>query len=73
MEWIKVKDLLPSEGIKVLCWDPKRNHTAGYWISRKDLEDGRMWVINNTSGGIGTKYEVFPPTHWMPLPEPPKS
>ncbi len=62
MEWVNIKDRLPEEGQRVLCFN-------GY-IYLKDYDsvfyDGeRHW----TGSRIGQIAEV---THWMPLPQPPK-
>ena len=73
-KWISVKDRLPEAFEPVLVFTtqfPIHVH-SGYWIKRKDLPDGRMWNIKGSSGGINTRCEVRPPTHWTPLPEPPK-
>lgn len=65
MNWIKCSDRLPGNEYSVLIWHESQitfgaySHDEG-WISY-DVEDGEI------------KYELEePPTHWMPLPEPPK-
>lgn len=70
-EWIKCSDRLPEYCERVFCYDGKRKETIGYIVERDDLPKGRMWNINGSSGGIGTRIEVKPPTHWQPLPPPP--
>ena len=73
-EWTSVKECLPKEGVNVLTWNPdlaKRYHVeAGYDIHRLwlDREHDNWWIGYS-------KYTVdstYAPTHWMPLPEPPK-
>ena len=59
---------LPEPYVPVLCFDEKRGVTVGYIVPHPDLRFGRMWCINGSGGGIGTEAEVFPPTHWTPLP-----
>ena len=71
MEWIKVTNQLPDPFTDVLVWDENRGFKIGSWIKRDDLPDGRMWVINGSSGGIDTSIEVYPPDYWCPLPETP--
>lgn len=64
MEWISVKDRLPDDGIPVKTKiDDKygaRNETI---LVRKK----HMWFLKDLS-----MYVYYAPTHWMPLPEPPK-
>lgn len=57
-KWIPVTERLPEEPIDVLCNDGKRV-TVGYYI---DAEVG--WHDLHL-------YKIYP-THWMPLPTPPK-
>ena len=73
--WISVKDRLPEKGIEVLVSYLNPNGTtrsvevAKYtkcpeeydWSSNKEdtLIGGYLWIEGK-------------PTHWMPLPEPPK-
>ena len=57
-EWISVKDRLPSSDVVVLIWSKEDGINSGW-----SLGDGRWRIrffLPNT------------PTHWMPLPEPPK-
>ena len=72
MEWISVEDRLPEYSKHVLVvWGKDRHVAAGavYPITRhigKDSPiDDRWFLYPSRSGGIK-------PTHWMPLPEPPK-
>lgn len=60
MEWISVKDRLPENKKYVLVWEPKLDKNI---IARYNEKNGYWW-----SDGY---FFVFP-THWMPLPEPPK-
>ena len=59
--WISVKDRLPEEiGYPpVIC-----GHTTDIWTDAAVVNGGRQFI-----GSDGC--EIFP-THWMPLPEPPK-
>ena len=63
MEWIKVEDQIPDEGQDVLlfCYD---QIIVGHCSIKRD---GRVdfWSMHGD--------KLYPaPTHWMPLPEPPK-
>lgn len=81
MEWISVKDRLPElkltsypdclESEYVLCYNiPACGHMAApqiyifFLYKYKDEEPNWMHIGENYPGII---------THWMPLPEPPKS
>jgi hypothetical protein len=62
-EWISVKERMPKEDEVVLVFGGRSIYTAYYG--------------ENRYGGIGwhklnSKYHNCNPTHWMPLPEPPK-
>lgn len=70
-KWIKTSRQLPPSGVEVLTWRRKRGFSVGYWLNHKDCAPGRYWVIDGASGGIGTEFEIKPPTHWTALPSPP--
>ena len=64
-QWIPVSERLPDGDDEVLVYDPVREavETAEYlaehrsWLASAWEYDGRSYIF---------------PTHWMPLPEPPK-
>lgn len=65
MEWISVKDRLPTEETNVLVFAVSR-YASGQeiFIDRMmQSKDGLIWVYTQNH------YEI---THWMPIPEPPK-
>ena len=77
MEWISVSDRLPQDGQTVLLYDNEEQHVATFkevctWCKKKkgfvyDPEGewhGKHWHLH--------KEFDRPPTHWMPLPTPPK-
>lgn len=60
MEWISVKDRLPEDTGYVLAWSPRYQEVVIAWYS----EEEDFWR---------TEDDLAPfPSHWMPLPEPPK-
>jgi len=64
-QWISVDDRLPEHEEEVLLYRPSRvlSYTTGWWNDD---------VVNNEPHfHVSYQYE-FIPTHWMPLPEPPK-
>jgi uncharacterized protein DUF551 len=74
MEWINVKDQeAPKDGRPFLCYDPNQGDNfpdAGVYVvqwepKRYLQEEGYV-----EAGGEG--YFLWEPTHWMPLPKPPK-
>lgn len=63
-EWISVDDRLPSLDKTVLvCWS-----------GLTDIEPEKDFLIFNEDCSFSYWANFFgcPPTHWMPLPEPPK-
>ncbi len=60
--WISVEDELPESGQCVLLYSPKSGVGEGAWLSDKGYFEQWRWntILTNV-------------THWMPLPEPPKS
>lgn len=62
MEWIKVEDRLPENGVEVLACFYNNVQTMPCWVDRYG-----DWFQVNRILPITNKI-----THWMPLPEPPK-
>jgi len=60
-QWISVKDRLPEEDQEVLIYDWPFRFTCLFWKSR---ESAFQWELSNGRN--------CNPTHWMPLPNPPK-
>ncbi|HVT84316.1 MAG TPA: DUF551 domain-containing protein [Chitinophagaceae bacterium] len=75
-KWINVEQLLPDYDVPVLI----------YWKLEKDKKEGGYWdmieIAHLASITIGKSYKqtewkdadynLKKPTHWMPLPQPPK-
>ena len=70
--WILCAIYLPPPHVDVLTWDERRGISLGQWIDRDDLPQGRYWEVGGKCGGIGTRFEIHPPTHWMPRPYSPR-
>lgn len=68
-EWIKVEDKLPKDGENVIGFWPSRN---GKKIDGKNFavtkfaDDNSWWSLEDKD------VDFCFPSHWMPLPEPPK-
>lgn len=65
MEWIRTKDRLPEVGEKCLI-------TNGETVMRGYLRPDGVWKTGANSDDLWERVSLYPPTHWMPLPEPPK-
>lgn len=65
MEWIRVEDRLPEKGVYVLGYG--KNTTLGglHYEQVKRNSDGCWCSVVN--------YSHVRITHWIPLPDPPKS
>jgi len=59
MEWISVKERLPSNNIVVQVKLGSRR------IVTKLKRNGNLWFLPD-----GSMYVYYTPTHWMPLPDP---
>lgn len=67
MMWEPIKTA-PKDGTKILAFRAIEpfNNVHHYWVARWTLCGGKKtWVME----GKNTKIS---PSHWMPLPEPPK-
>jgi hypothetical protein len=64
--WIPVSERLPEYGATVLVYGSKGGiYTARYERARTEWGRDSWWKLNSKS-------HICNPTHWMPLPEPPK-
>lgn len=62
MKWISVKDKLPEVDVLVQAW--RREYRTA---KLRKVGDMLLWHFDNE-----THYTYEEPSHWMPLPEPPK-
>ena len=63
--WIPVTERMPEIGQK--CLIANRESVVRGWLR----PDG-VWKTGVSSDELWSKFSLYPPTHWMPLPEPPK-
>lgn len=63
--WIPVTERLPEIGRK--CLIANREIVVRGWLR----PDG-VWKTGVSSDELWSKFSLHTPTHWMPLPEPPK-
>lgn len=76
MKWEPI-ETAPKDGTWVLLWFPHRNLAIGGcwdWAGEGDWEMGiQDWQEWRTDDDVVIQEEPgLEPTHWMPLPEPPK-
>lgn len=65
LRWIPVAERLPDIGRK--CLIANREIVVRGWRR----PDG-VWKTGVSSDEVWSKFSLHPPTHWMPLPEPPE-
>lgn len=65
MSWIKCINEMPSQGQRIIVFSDHVS-TAHYWIHEPGVHDADTCFYDELDG------EIFPVTHWMPLPESPK-
>lgn len=65
MEWISVKEKVPTNRNLVLVSNVDSKHKADHWICAGELNENGEWCNQFSDDTIIV-------THWMPLPEPPK-
>lgn len=61
-EWQPL-ETAPKDGRAILGFIPGWFAICGTWF-----QDGQWWMAAGQDGRMGCP----PPTHWMPLPEPPR-
>jgi Protein of unknown function (DUF551) len=75
MTWQPI-DTAPKDGSRVLLWVPDEAGSSyttqiGTWTFYSATSDDFLWVYDGHSDGLRRYCMAHPPTHWMPLPEPP--
>lgn len=80
MEWISVKDRLPpQDGSPFLGYDAEKEDTGKIYVliyvPAKKYPPGEFEKLSYEEHYLeasGEGYFTWNPTHWMPLPQPPK-
>ena len=80
MEWISVRDKEPpKDGSPFLGYDPDAEDLGKtyvlIYIPEKKYPPGEFFKLSHDAyyrEASGEEYFEWKPTHWMPLPEPPK-
>lgn len=73
--WISVDNKMPEDGVEVLVW---KQHVTDIPIQAYFNEKHNQWRGSAevrdcmVTGFVEDAKLYFAPTHWMPLPEPPK-
>lgn len=73
-EWINIKDEFPpNDGTPFLCYDPKQvNNFDKACIYVVCFKKETVFYKAGFIEAGGECYFEWEPTHWMPLPSPPK-
>ena len=73
-EWIDVNERLPErDGETVLCY-VKNSSTDGETCVVGRIQQRKHWFLQTCNIGIATfPNHYWKVTHWMPLPEPPRT
>lgn len=64
-QWIPVTERLPEIGRKCLI-------TNGEIVKIGWIRPDGVWKTGVRHNDLWGRFSLYPPTHWMPLPEPPK-
>ena len=67
MEWISVKERVPVNRDIVLVANVDSKHKSDQWVCAGQLNEQGEWSNQFVDD------DTILVTHWMPLPEPPKS
>jgi len=67
MDWQPI-ETAPKDGKRFLIWSAIDGMEIGYWSTSLWVKKGGAWIIYEARSDT----IELEPTHWMPLPEPPK-
>ena len=65
--WINAKSIVPKSRVEVLCLLASGKKRVGYYVDGMGVGESKDGV-----GYFDLDTVIIRPTHWMPLPEPPK-
>ena len=73
-QWISVEDRLPETEDNVLAVLEGQLCIMSYFAFKENGETQMVWgYVYDGINGDGIFDDNYCPTHWMPLPEPPKT
>lgn len=64
-KWISMNDRKPEVGEKVIL-------TNGDIVKEGWVRPDGVWKYGVEHNELWSRLSIVPPTHWMPLPDPPK-
>jgi hypothetical protein len=62
----------PKDGTLILVFVPPSDYSIGWYNTEKYNKNPRPFWGRHNANHSKTVCRSRPPTHWMPLPEPPK-
>lgn len=72
MQWNTDMDAAPRDGTVILAANGHTVYDAWWWERGDDTDTGNAGWVDGTKTAHGEEFVTYNPTHWMPLPEPPK-
>jgi len=66
MGWTAISDQVPNQGQKVIVFNGSEVLSGEYWIHEDGVHDADTGFCDINQD------DIFPVTHWMSFPEPPK-
>ncbi|HEY8386511.1 MAG TPA: DUF551 domain-containing protein [Porticoccaceae bacterium] len=76
--WIPVSERLPEDGVPVLLWvqygdaPVVASRNEGKWFAEIEYLEVSCGAFCY-GGSVSVRFDDWEPTHWQPLPEPPKA
>jgi len=70
LDWQPI-ETAPRDGTAILIYDGIDYYVSWYAFDSV-FETNKSWIFGKATGPYNAYAEIDTPTHWMPLPEPPK-